>query len=292
MISKVSILPCRRASSASGVSASTSSSGSSAGRENTAVPVAAQHHPSPLVAGEGPPAPGAARREKRTGLPGFPSQQAAAVRTPGRAVSSSRAAVPLPGGAGQPPQTGRKSLPQGIRGQGGKPRPDGEGQAPGAVRAVPPPGPRRLGGLKNRAIAGHDGQITVLPGPDQAGQSVQPVAEEGAFPPVDTAACCSRSGCRCPPPDRGYAYSSRPSRTFSGVMGEIPVPCPGGPEDGLSQSGGGGVDDDLSDGLGPRRGRSVHSWIQTPPGDVPYPAGWGAYTASGESLQGCAPPGV
>ena len=63
--------------------------------------------------------------------------------------------------------------------QGGEPRPDGEGQAPGAVRAVHRPGPRRLGGLKNRAIAGHDGQITVLPGPDQAGQSVQPVAEQG-----------------------------------------------------------------------------------------------------------------
>ena len=175
---KVSYSPCRRASSASGVSASTSSSGSSAGRriQRSQWRRSTTRPPwSPVRASSS----GSSAAEKRTGLPGFPSQQAEPPRsTAGRGRPAAGPLLPSPRrGAGQPPQ--QEKILRRDRGQGGKPRPDGEGQAPGAVRAVDRPGPRRLGGLKNRAIAGHDGQITVLPGPDQAGQSVQPVAEEG-----------------------------------------------------------------------------------------------------------------
>ena len=145
--------------------------------EDTEVPMAAQHHPSPLIAGEG-------LQFRQQG--GGEQDRVARLTLP----AGRRCEDPRSGGVQQP---GRRPAPQaGLVGcreqekilrrngaQGGEPRPDGEGQAPGAVRAVHRPGPRRLGGLKNRAIAGHDGQITVLPGPDQAGQSVQPVAEQG-----------------------------------------------------------------------------------------------------------------
>ena len=116
--------------------------------------MAAQHDPSALIAVKG--------LQFREQGGGEQDRVARLTLPAGRCYEDPRA-----GGVQQP---GRRPAPQAglvgchkqekiLRGdgrQGGKPRPDGEGQALGAVRAVHRPGPRRPGGLKNRAIAGHN----------------------------------------------------------------------------------------------------------------------------------------